>query len=174
MKQLNVMLLLCMLTVIPIGCNETDDGSFVEPITIYEKINGEWSLMNLKMVDEFAKANAITPDEQDLTTLFNYENFLIKLNVDESMRPTTYEVLGDVPPLFEPNGYWELNSDFQPTNAEAVRIYLYNDEQKTVLTDELRITSIPGSNGEMQIQLVRESNGTPFVSYVFNLNTTNL
>ncbi len=174
MKQLFVKLLLCLLVFLPLGCTESDDGNYVEPITIYEKINGEWSLIDLKMVDEFAVANGIEPDEENLSNLFNYENFRIKLNVDEGMQPTTYEVIGDVPPLFEPNGYWTLSSAFQPTNSEAVRIHLYSDAEKTILTDELRITSVPGSNPEMQIQLTRESDGVKFVSYVFNLNATNL
>ncbi|MWB92896.1 DUF5004 domain-containing protein [Flavobacterium sp. GA093] len=162
--------IMCLLA---IGCNETDDGSYVDSITLYEKVNGNWGLTNLKMVDEFAKANAIEPKEENLSTFFNYEDFKIKFNVDEKNRPTSYEVLGDVPPLFAPKGYWELSSDFQQTNASAVRIYLYSDAQKTQKTDELRLTSVPGSNDEMEIQLVRSSNGTPFVSYVFKLTAIN-
>jgi hypothetical protein len=89
------------------------------------------------------------------------------------MQPSTYEVLGDVPPLFEPKGYWELSSAFQQTTGSAVRIYLYSDAAKTILTDELRLTSVPGSNREMEIQLVRISSGTAFISYVFKLNALN-
>lgn len=159
-----------ILSLLALGCNEPEDGSHVDPITIYEKINGDWSLMNLKMVDEFAKANNIEPHEQNLSTLFNYEDFQIKFNVDEKMQPTTYEVIGDVPPLFAPTGYWKLSADFQPTTSNPIRIYLYSDAQRTALTDELRLTSVPGSNEEMEIQLVRTSGGTPFVSYVFKLN----
>jgi hypothetical protein len=155
------------------GCNQPDDGSHVEPITLYEKINGDWSLSNLKMVDEFAKANAIEPSEQNLSALFNFENFKISFNTDEKMRPTTYEVTGNVPELFALSGYYDLSSAFQPTDANAVRINLYSDEAKTQKTDELRLTSVPGSSDEMEIQLVRVSNGTPFISYVFKLNAIN-
>lgn len=162
--------IICFLT---FGCSEQDDGSRVDPITIYEKMNGDWGLMNLKMVDEFAKANNIQPNEQNLSTMFNYENFQINFSVDENMEPTTYQVTGDVPPLFSPSGYWQLNSEFQPTNSNGILIYLYNDAAKTQKTDELRLTSVPGSNGEMEIQLVRTSEGTPFVSYVFRLNALN-
>jgi hypothetical protein len=173
MKKLMMKTLVIFLFFFAFSCDEMDDGSFVEPITIYEKVNGDWSLMNLKMVDEFAKANAIKPDEENLSNLFNYQNFQIRLNVDDRMQPTTYEVLGDVPPLFEPNGFWELSSAFQQTNGTALRIYLFSDAQKTQKTDELRLTSVPGSNKQMEIQLVRESEGVPFVSYVFKLNATN-
>lgn len=156
-----------------IGCNETDDGSFVEPITLYEKIDGEWTLTNLKMVDEYAKANNLQPSEQNLSTSFNYDTFRIKFNVDDKNQPTTYEVLGNVPPLFQLTGYWSLSSAFQQTNSEATRIYLYSDAQKTVKVDELRLTAVPGATDEMEFQLVRTSGGTPFVSYVFKVNAAN-
>jgi len=130
-------------------------------------------MMNLKMVDEYAKANNIQPNEQSLSTLFNYENFQINFSVDGNMDPTTYQVTGEVPPLFAPNGYWELSTPFQPTNNGGIRIFLYSDAAKTQKTDELRLTSVPGSNDEMEIQLVRTADGTPFVSYVFRLNSLN-
>lgn len=152
-----------------LGCAQEDDGSHTDPITLYEKVDGDWSLMSLKMTDEFAKANDIEPNEQNLSTWFNYEDFQLRLNVDEKMRPASYEVMGNVPTLFEPSGYWELSSDFQQTDGEATRIYLYSDEAKTQRTDELRLISVPGSSGEMEIQLVRSSGGSAFVSYTFKL-----
>lgn len=165
--------LLVIMSLLAIGCDEFNDGSNVEPITLYEKVNGDWSLMNLKMVDEYAKVNKIKPDEQNLSTTFNYEDFKINFGVDESMNPTTYEVSGNVPPLFPPTGYWNLSSPFQPTNASALKIYLYSDAAKTQMTSELRLTSVPNSNGEMEFQLVRVSGGGAFISYVFKLNAIN-
>lgn len=156
-----------------VSCDNTEDGNAVDPITLYEKVNGNWGLTNLKMVDESAKANKIEPSEENLSTFFNYEDFKIKFNVDEKNKPTSYEVTGNVPPLFSPKGYWALSSDFQQTNASAVKIYLYSDEQKTQKTDELRVTSVPGNNDEMEFQLVHSSGGTPFVTYVFKLNAIN-
>ncbi|MGN7811636.1 DUF5004 domain-containing protein [Flavobacterium johnsoniae] len=156
-----------------ISCDNTEDGSYVDPITIYEKVNGNWGLTNLKMVDEFAKTNKIEPNEENLSTFFNYEDFKINFSVDEKNRPTSYEVTGNVPPLFAPKGYWELSSDFQQTNASAVKIYLYSDAQKTQKTDELRLSSVPGKSGEMEFQLVRSSEGTAFLTYVFKLNAIN-
>ncbi|WP_029273559.1 DUF5004 domain-containing protein [Flavobacterium sp. KJJ] len=162
-----------VLCLIAVGCDNTDDGSHVDPITIYEKVNGDWGLTNLKMVDESAKANKIEPSEENLSTYFNYEDFKIRFSVDEKNNPTSYEVLGNVPALFAPKGYWQLSSVFQQTNASAVKIYLYSDAQKTQKTDELRLTSVPGSNDEMEFQLVHSSGGSPFVSYVFKLNAIN-
>jgi hypothetical protein len=157
-----------------IGCDNTDDGSYVAPITIYEKVNGNWGLTNLKMVDEFAKANKIEPSEQSLNTWFNYEDFKIKFSVDEKNSPTSYEVTGNVPPLFAPKGYWQLSTAFQPTTGGGpTKIYLYSDAQKTQKTDELVLTSTPGKSGEMEFQLVHSSGGTPFVSYVFKFNAIN-
>ncbi|MFT3794035.1 DUF5004 domain-containing protein [Flavobacterium sp.] len=153
------------------GCNEPDDGNHTDPITIYEKIDGQWSLMSLKMVDEVAKASNIQPNEQNLSALFNYEDFKIKFNVDANNNPTTYEVIGDVPPLFEPSGYWVLSSAFQQADAGAIKILLCKDAARTQVTDVLRITSVPGSNNEMEIQLNRQSGGVPFVSYIFKLGS---
>ncbi|MBZ4033953.1 DUF5004 domain-containing protein [Flavobacterium sp. 17A] len=162
-----------MMCFFAIGCDNTEDGSYVDPITLYEKVNGNWALTNLKMVDEVAKANKIEPNEENLSTYFNYEDFKIKFNVDEKNQPTSYEVTGNVPPLFAPKGYWALSSDFQPTNGGANKIYLYSDAQKTTKTDELRLISVPGKNEEMQIQLTRTSGGVDFVSYVFKLTAIN-
>ncbi|MEP6929530.1 MAG: DUF5004 domain-containing protein [Flavobacterium sp.] len=165
-----VAVVMCLMA---IGCDNTEDGSYVDPITIYEKVNGNWGLTNLKMVDESAKANKIEPNEENLSTYFNYEDFKINFTVDTQNRPTSYEVTGNVPPLFAPKGYWGLSSDFQQTNASAVKIYLYSDAQKTQKTDELRVISVPGKNEEMQLQLMRTSGGVAFVSYVFKLNAIN-
>lgn len=166
-------LVLVFFGLLALGCNKSDDGSYVEPITIYEKMQGNWNLMNLRMVDQFAKANAIEPSEQNLSALFNYDVFQIEFNVDEQMLPTTYQVSGNVPPIFQLSGYWGLNTSFQPTSSEAIQIYLYSDAQKTHRTDTLLLTSVPGSNEEMEVQLVRASGGTPFISYVFSLNSNN-
>lgn len=162
-----------MMCFFAISCDNTEDGSYVDPITLYEKVNGNWALTNLKMVDEVAKASKIEPSEENLSTYFNYEDFKIKFNVDEKNNPTSYEVTGNVPPLFAAKGYWALSSDFQPTNNGANKIYLYSDAQKTQKTDELRLISVPGKNEEMQIQLTRSSGGVDFVSYVFKLNAIN-
>ncbi|HLA56193.1 MAG TPA: DUF5004 domain-containing protein [Flavobacterium sp.] len=161
---------LAILCFLAFGCNEPDDGSHADPITLSEKIHGDWSLMNLKMVDEYAKANDIEPFEQNISTLFHYEDFKIRFSVNEKMVATTYEVMGDVPALFMPNGYWALSSDFQQTNGQPATIYLYSDAEKTLQTGELKLTSVPGSNGEMEIQLTKSSGGAAFVSYVFKLN----
>lgn len=155
------------------GCYQTDDGSYVAPITIYEKINGSWSLDQLTLVDEYAKANAITPDNDDLTSWFNYQTFQIKFSVDENDEPTSFEVTGDVPELFLKSGYWSLSSSYPNTDLSAVRINLYSDASKTDIVDQLRLTSIPGAQETMEIQLVRESNGIAYASYLFNLSPAN-
>jgi len=174
MKHLNLKMIILGVTLVYFwGCNQLDDGSYTAPITLYEKVGGNWSLSNLKMVDEIAKTNGIKPDEQNLQHLFNYNQFGLQLRVDSQFNPTTYEVLGDVPPLFAPKGYWELSSAFQPTTSNPVQVKLYSDAAKTQLLDELLLTSVPGASGTMQLQLVRSSEGAAYISYVFNLNQTN-
>ncbi|MCU4156538.1 DUF5004 domain-containing protein [Carboxylicivirga sp. A043] len=173
MKKTCIYVLLFLLVLPFEGCYQTDDGSYVAPITIYEKINGSWSLDELTLVDEYAKSNAITPDNEVLTSFFNFQNFNIQFNVDASNQPTTFEVTGDVPALFLMSGYWSLSSSYPNTNLSAVRINLYADAAKTQIVDQLRLTSIPGAQDVMEIQLVRASSGTAFASYVFNLSPAN-
>lgn len=172
MKSIKV-LIIVFFGLLALGCNQPDDGSYVEPITVYEKMQGNWNLKNLRMVDQFAKANAIEPSEQNLSALFNYDVFQVAFNVDAQMQPTSYQVSGNVPPIFQLSGYWALDTSFQPTSSRAIQIHLYSDAQKTNRTDTLLLTSVPGSNEEMEVQLVRFSGGTPFVSYVFSLNSNN-
>jgi hypothetical protein len=174
MKCKSIYWLAVIMCLTVIGCDNTEDGSYVDPITLYEKVNGNWGLTNLKLVDEFAIANKIEPHEENLSTYFNYEDFKIKFNVDAKNQPTSYEVLGDVPPLFAPKGFWRLSSDFQQTNASGpVAIYLYSDAQKTQKTDELKLTSVPGNSDEMELKLVHSSGGSAYASYVFKLTAIN-
>ncbi len=153
------------------SCNSNDDGSYTPPITLYEKVNGSWTLTNLKMVDEFAKANGIEPNEQNIGSWFNYDTFQMNLEVNDQNEPTTYEVLGDVPLLFPPSGYWRLSTDFQLTTPHPAKIFLYDDAQRTQLLETLNVTSVPGSNNQMEVQLQRISGGAPFITYIFKLTS---
>ncbi|WP_010416913.1 DUF5004 domain-containing protein [Anaerophaga thermohalophila] len=154
------------------GCNETEDGSFVEPITLYEKVNGTWGLKKLVMIDNYAKANTIEPSEQEISSYFNFEEMEITLNVDEDNNPTTFAVSGDVPALFLTEGYWELSSPFPTTDLSRVKINLYSDSGRQNKVDELELTTIPGARDEMSFELVRRSDGVAFLTYSFSLSLT--
>jgi len=173
MKKANVYLLFLLLAFQFAGCYKTDDGAYVEPITIYEKIHGVWNLSSLKYVDEYAKSNNIEPNEDNLTNWFNYKDFQLTLNVDESNQPVDYSVAGDVPELIPSTGYWKLSSAFPTTNMQPVLINLYADAAKTDLTGQLHLISIPGVSTNMEVQLVRSSNNVAFASYMFKLFPAN-
>lgn len=162
-------LLLFVCTVV--SCYEPDDGDYIAPITLYESIGGRWSLSGITMTDELAVATNISRSKQNLGVYFNYQDFVLDLNVNGDNRPNDYKVHGDVPPLFPASGYWRLNSDFQLTNSEGVSVLLYQDAEKTQKTAELKVVSVPGSNGEMELQLVRSSGGKPFISYNFKFKS---
>ena len=58
LKPLYALLLLSLMTgTLFTACNDTEDGSYVEPITLYEKLQGTWSLRTLQQVDEAGKAS---------------------------------------------------------------------------------------------------------------------
>jgi hypothetical protein len=163
-------LLLCLFVFqLIISCSKTNDGIYTPPITLYEKIGGTWKTTTIKEVDEIAKASSTKPDEVDLTKKFNFNTFVITLSVDENFQPTTYAVTGTAPNLFEPTGYWKLDSPFPHADNISTKIMLYSDEAKTQLTDQFSVTAIPGAKSALSFNLTRKSDGVSFVTYQYVL-----
>jgi hypothetical protein len=163
-KYLSLLFLILSISIL-FGCYETEDGDIVEPVTVYEKVNGTWGLSSLIYVDEFAQANNLEPIEQNLTDWFNFSTVVLTLTVNDQNQPTDYLLEGDVPELFPNSGYWELSSPFPTTNTRPITINLYTDSSKSNLTGTLRLISIPGAIETMEFQLQRTSNEIPFISY---------
>ena len=167
-NKITVLILVSFLTLL-YGCSKTEDGSYTPPITVYEKIPGTWKLLSIKMIDETAKAAGIKPDEMLLTDHLNFQDFAITLNVDAENKPTTYVVNGNVPELLSPEGYWDLDAEFPFTTGVPIKISLYSDAARTQKTNQLSITSMPGSKSEMELKLTHTSNQVAFVTYLYNL-----
>jgi hypothetical protein len=140
------------------ACASTDDGSYVAPITQYEKIGGNWILNSVTQTDE-TTTNAMT-----LTDVFSFDTFGIKLNTDSLNNPTTFEVSGNAPALLPTSGSWKLANPFVNSDGTSAQIVL-ND--KTNLT----VTAVPGANKVLEFKLTRKSNGVAFVSYTYNLTS---
>lgn len=155
------------------ACDGTDDGTFVAPITVYEKINGDWKVLSLKQVDEIAKANSQSPSEMSLTSQFDFSTFTISLNVDSDSNPTSYEVGGTAPKFFPEQGFWSLDYPFHNTDGTPNVIQLFSDRDKKSLVGELYITFIPGSNQTMEFKFTRKAKDVAFVSYVYQLSPIN-
>lgn len=156
-----------------ISCNDTDDGSYVEPITLYEKVTGNWTLNNILQIDETAKVSGIKPNEISLFEEFNFNSFNLSLAVDNQNQPTTYQVNGTAPHLFPVSGYWDLNSSFPAASGSAPILSLYSDAGKSTLIGQLSIISVPGATPTMELQLTRKVNGVAFVSYNYQLSKSN-
>lgn len=156
-----------------VACNDTDDGSYVEPITVYEKIKGNWTISSVKQIDEIAKANSQPVSEMNLTNQVDFSTFTISLNVDEKNRPTSYKVGGTAPQLFPSEGYWELDYPFHNTDGSANIMNLYSDQAKTTKVAQLSITGIPGATKVLEMKLSRKAKGVTFVSYVYQLSPAN-
>lgn len=171
-KKLLPLISLFLLLII-IGCEKQDDGSYVQPITRYEKIAGTWKLTTIKQTDEIAKANVTKPDELVLTSLFNFTTFQITFNVDSSsigIKPTTFQVTGSAPVLFATEGYWDMDSPFARTDGKPSKILLYSDAEKTKLLDRLELTAVPTTKKTMEIRLVRtDDKEIPYLSYTYSL-----
>ncbi len=151
------------------SCYDTKDGDHVEPITIYEKVNGNWKIESLKQVDEIAKSTSQSPFEMTLTKEFDFSTFTIQLDVDDRNQPTTFKIGGSAPAFFIQEGYWKLNRDFPTTDGSTNNIELYESAIKNVKVGDLIISSIPSNKLEMELKFTRKDKGIPFVSYVYKL-----
>lgn len=156
-----------------VACNDTDDGSYVAPITTYEKIKGNWTIVSVKQIDEIAKANSQSPSEMNLTNQIDFSTFSITLNVDNKNEPTSYKVGGTSPQFFPAEGYWKLEYPFQNTDGSASILNLYSDAAKTVKAGQLSITAVPGTTQVLELKFSRKAKGVTFVSYVYQLSPAN-
>lgn len=173
-KQTKLMAFLCLICMFAVlSCEEIDDGEYVAPITLYEKVNGNWALTDIVQIDETAKIAAIKPDEMSIYGQFGFNDFNIALNVDDRKQPTTYQVSGTAPELFPKEGFWDLGTAYPSADGSAPVINLYSDAAKNTLAGQLSIVSIPGASAEMELKLTRSSAGVPFVSYQYKLSNVN-
>lgn len=191
MKKKNYLIrgLLLLLIAIPFAACDpvTEDGSFVEPITLYEKIGGTWTLGDMVMIDENAdngwltnldgsptqSKEAASKPEMSINGALGYDQFVMKLNVDGSNQPTTYSVETTAKVSYIPHeGYWELSDTFtNPTGSSPV-VYIYSDAAKTNQVASFTVTSVPGASTTMELKFVRNIAGKPHTSYVYKLSKT--
>ncbi len=155
------------------ACEHTDDGKYVEPITISERINGTWSLVDIKQIDETAKTLGLSSTEISLYGQFSFDSFQMTLNTDEENKPTTYKVESSSPELFPFEGYWDLSYFYPQPSGTASVVNLYSDAAKSALIGQLTLVTIPGTNPTMALKLTRSSGGVPFVSYNYELTKIN-
>jgi hypothetical protein len=173
MKRLLLYLVILILISPFTGCNQIEDGSYVEPITLYEKINGNWALSGLTMVDNIAKVQNLELFEQNISSEFNFDQMVLEFNVDAEDNPSTFSVSGDIPPLFLYEGYWDLSSSFPKTDLSRVKVNLYSDASRQNKVDELELTITPGATDELGVELVRRSEGIAFLTYAFSFSSVN-
>ncbi len=138
------------------SCNTVEDGSYVPPFTQYEKISGTWVINSVTQTDE------VENKKMNLTNLFNFDTFGIKLEVDTDNNPTTYTISGKAPALIPTSGNWKLGNAFVNSDGSAPQIFLGDNVSLTV-------TGVPGSKKELEFKFTRSQNGKPFVSYTYNL-----
>lgn len=172
-KKTKLIMLMFVIGAFSLSCEKIDDGEYIAPITLYEKVKGTWKLNDISQIDETAKIAGIAPDEISLFGQFGFDDFNITLDVDDNDQPTSYKVSGSAPELFPKEGFWDLNPLFPVAAGTAPVINLYSDAAKNNLAGQLSIVSIPGAKAEMELKLTRRTAGVPFVSYHYKLSNTN-
>lgn len=151
-----LMMLLVMGSFLLTSCDNTDDGSYVAPVTLYEKIGGKWILNTVTQTDES------TSKTMDLTSLFDFNSLVINLNTDAKGEPTTFTVDGTAPAILPVSGTWKMENAFVNSDGSSATILL-NDQVR------LTVTSLPGSKQVLEFKFTRKFNGKAFVSYTYNL-----
>jgi len=155
------------------SCATTDDGVYVAPISIAEKISGQWSAISVKQTDEIAKAAGESETDLGLSRQFSFISFSIDFGTDDKKNPTYYTVTGDAPALIPVSGFWGMPNLFTNTDTSPNEIYLYADQAKTIKTATLTLSSVPGLLDVFEFKLTRRTNGVPFVSYTYRLCKVN-
>ena len=166
------LILLVILTTF-FACTDTNDGTYVAPISVAEKIHGTWAAISVKQTDEIAKTAGQTPTDLGLSRQFNFTSFNVLFNADENNNPTSYSITGDAPALIATNGYWSMPNLFLNTDATPNEIYLYADQAKTQKIATLTLGSVPGLLDVFEFKLTRRTNGVAFVSYTYRLCKVN-
>ena len=169
MKKAVVILFCLMVTQLITSCYKSDDGTYTDPITIYEKMAGNWTTSSVTQIDPIAVASATKPDKETLTSKFNFKTFTINFATDEKFNPTTFTVGGTSPELFLKTGYWKLSNPYPNTDGSALVILLFSDEAKTQLVDQLSISAVPGLHATLQFDLIRKSDNVSYVYYQYLL-----
>ena len=142
-----------------VSCSTIDDGDYVRPITLNEKIAGRWVVNSVVQTDES------NTQKMALTNLLDFDTFVINFNADEDLNATTFSVEGKAPTLLPLKGTWELDYDYTKSDATATHIMLKSEAGITKLT----VTGVPGVDRILEYKFTRTVNGQPFVSYTYNL-----
>lgn len=147
------------------GCSDTEDGKYVAPITLSEKINGEWFLNSMTQVDEVSQTS------KDLTAQFSFSSFTISLDVDAEGMPAGFVIGGEAPALLPASGTWEMENNFYNSDGSSARIFLNSNGGRVAA---LTVTGVPGATRTLELKLTRRQNGQAFVSYVYNLTSATI
>jgi len=137
------------------SCSTTEDGSYVDPIKLTEKVGGNWMLNSITQVDE------TSGNEMTLTNLLGFDTFCINLSEGGQ-----FSVTGNAPKLLPITGTWELDNNYVKSTGEATQLLLKGSEGSVKLT----VTSTPGATSELGFQLSRTSEGKAFLSYKYSLS----
>ena len=137
------------------SCSTTEDGSFVDPIKLTEKIGGNWMLNSITQVDE------TSGNEMTLTNLLGFDTFCINLSEGGQ-----FSISGNAPKLIPTTGTWELDNNYVKSTGEATQLLLKGSEGDVKLT----VASTPGATPELGFQLSRTSEGKAFLSYKYSLS----
>lgn len=153
-----VLLLVAMPAMMLSSCSDVDDGGYVDPIKLTEKVNGQW------VVSSITQTDVLTGKDLNLTEKLGFSSFGINLGVNGS-----FTVDGEAPKLLPTRGTWSLDNEFVKSNNDATQILLNDGSATTAVT----VTKSPGSARELEFRVIHTDGGEPYVTYTYNLRDKN-
>jgi hypothetical protein len=140
------------------GCSDVDDGSYVDPIKLSEKVNGNWR------VNSVIQTDVANGKELNLTEKLGFSTFNIQLGENGY-----FTVDGSAPKLIQLNGSWKTDYDYVKSDNSASLLLLNDGTSEQTLT----ITKTPGATRELELRVTHFNSGEPYVTYTYSLTDAN-
>lgn len=97
------------------ACTPVERKELGDPRNIVESFQGTWKLIKATQVDEDAAKKGFPFKELDITTLFPYTNFVLKLDVNNGNPSTFTATAGSSPKIIKlPSGNWTVDDKNAP------------------------------------------------------------
>ena len=146
-------LLIVTVAVFFAACTPVEHKELGAPRKIVESLNGTWKLINAKQVDEDASRKGFPFKELDITTLFPYTNFVLKLDLAGGAPSSFTTTPGSSPRIIKlASGTWTVDNIDNPKD-----ITLTNG----VTTEKITLGGYPvGAASTLKLKVERKDAGS--------------
>lgn len=166
MKYFKLLSLITFLGLFIFSCEPEKYEPVGEPFNKVDGVKGTWKLTTIVQLDEVAIAKELALTQIDITSFFNFENYRITFNVDETNLPSTFEILNpdNAPNFFITSGKWTFDNIDFPSQLYLIKL---NTEMLPVDTMRINLVAAPRDYLPLKYKFTRSSGGEKIVSYSY-------